>query len=100
MWGPRRVKPNEHTYRLITRICREAGHLQEALHAYRGMRRCTHSHLQPFYFLTLRFWDMRVHDHATEQQLRKSAVSLSCHTAAVVCFKLACTPCQDVARFT
>ncbi|CAL8462833.1 g2367 [Coccomyxa elongata] len=39
VWGPRRMKPNEHTYRLITRICREAGLLTEALHAYRGMRR-------------------------------------------------------------
>lgn len=41
IWGPRRMKPNEHTYRLITRICREAGLLTEALHAYRGMRRST-----------------------------------------------------------
>ena len=39
VWGPRRIKPNEHTYRLITRICREAGLLTEAMHAYRGMRR-------------------------------------------------------------
>jgi hypothetical protein len=33
------MKPNEHTYRLVTRICREAGLLKEALHAYRGMRK-------------------------------------------------------------
>ncbi|EIE27183.1 hypothetical protein COCSUDRAFT_38919 [Coccomyxa subellipsoidea C-169] len=39
VWGPRRMKPNEHTYRLVTRICREAGLVKEALHAYRGMRR-------------------------------------------------------------
>lgn len=40
VWGPRSRRPNEYTYRLITRICREAGMLKEALHAYRGMRKC------------------------------------------------------------
>ncbi len=38
MWGPRRCKPNEATYRAITRTCREAGLVAEALHAYSGMR--------------------------------------------------------------
>lgn len=27
------------TYRLMTRICREAGLIKQALHVYRGMRR-------------------------------------------------------------
>ena len=38
VWGPRRCKPNEATYRAVTRICREAGLVAEALRAYSGMR--------------------------------------------------------------
>ena len=39
VWGASRRRADQETYRLMTRICREAGLIKEALHAYRGMRR-------------------------------------------------------------
>ena len=41
MWGASRKRADQETYRLMTRICREAGLSKEALNAYRGMRRHT-----------------------------------------------------------
>jgi hypothetical protein len=39
VWGPARSKPNREAFLTICRVCLEHGALDEALHAYEGMRK-------------------------------------------------------------